>query len=120
MIRADDDQKKAFVGMQLSEQLGTLFDMLRYVRGEVSDIRKNEIGFREDLNDFRDELREVRKQREAREEKRDGDIQTTTEKIVAILGKRFDFWVYFRERVLPNVLIVIVLGLLYLVFGGKP
>jgi len=119
MIYEQDDQKRAFMEMSLPEQLGSIFDMLRYERNEIGTIRKNEIEFRIDLAAFREELREVRREREKREKKLDIDLQTTTEKIMTILGKRFDFWTYLRDKVVPQILTLVIVGLLYLVFS-KP
>jgi len=120
MIEISDQEKQSFVKMPLADQLATIFDMLRYTRGEISSIRKNEIDFRIDLNDFKGELREVRRKREEREEKRETDLLTTTQKIKAVLEKRFDFWTYLRDKVLPQIITLVVIGLLYLVFGKTP
>lgn len=45
--------------------------------------------------------------------------QDTAEKIRAALAARFDSWVWFRDKVLPSLITFIVMGVLYLVFGGK-
>jgi len=114
-----EDQRKFFTGLPREEQLGILFDMLSYVRSEVAVIKKTEIGFGQDLDNFKNELRGFRRLREKKEEERGQDLLNTTEKIAAALAKRFDFWTWSRDRVLPQVITLIIVGLLYLVFGGN-
>jgi hypothetical protein len=109
-ISQDDIQKSAFLLLPLNEQMAVLFDMQRYLRGEIASVKKEFI-------DFEEELRQVRRNREKREEKHDQDMLTTTEKIALALSKRFDVWTYFRDKILPQILTLIIIGLLYLIFG---
>lgn len=47
-------------------------------------------------------------------------VQDTTDKIKTYMASRFDAWVWFRDKVLPNIITLIVLAILYLTFGMKP
>ena len=116
-MNTDEDHRATFLMMPLNEQLGILYDMLRYVRGELSTLKKSHYEFEEELRDFR-------KKREERERFREDDLTTTTQKIRAIIeateAKRWDFWIYMRDKVMPQVITLILLALLYLTFGTKP
>lgn len=98
--------------MPLPEQLSALFDMLRYVRGEITSMKRDQI-------EFADELRAVRR---AREEKEEQSFVNTTDKIHAIIeaveAKKFNWGVWFRDKVLPYLAGAALLALLYIVFGG--
>jgi len=111
-----EDQKIAFLKMPQEEQLAALFGMLAYVRSDLANIKKEQIGFGQDLDSFKRELRNVRITREKMEQERQ---QNTDQKIEAALSKRFDFWVYLRDRVLPGIITLILLAVLYLTFGGQ-
>lgn len=109
----DDTEKDSFIGLPLSGQLNALFDMLRYVRSEISSIKKNQI-------EFEEELREFRRKREVKEEK---SFIDTTEKIHAIMeaaeARKFNWSIYLRDRVMPQVITLIVLAVLYMTFGNR-
>jgi len=111
-----EDQKATFLGMRQEEQLAALFGMLAYIRSDLANVKKEQIGFGQDLNSFKRELRDVRVTREKMEQERQ---QNTDQKIDAALSKRFDFWVYLRDRILPSVITLILLAVLYLTFGGQ-
>jgi len=103
------EREQAFLEMPEPDKWKVIFSMLAYLRKKIPTMEKEQI-------EFREELREVRRMREKREVK----SQTTQEKIEAILLKRFDFWIWFRDKVLPSLLSLGVIALLYLIFGGKP
>jgi hypothetical protein len=96
------DETEKFAKLELKDQIKIMYSMLHYVRGQLPIIQKEQV-------DFRDELRHVRQRREAEE-------MNTAQKIETILSKRFDFWIYFRDKVLPNIITVATLALLYLIF----
>jgi len=110
-----EDQKATFLSMRQEEQLAALFGMLAYIRSDLANVKKEQIGFGQDLNSFKRELRDVRITREKMEQERQ---QNTDQKIDAALSKRFDFWVYLRDRILPSIITLILLAILYLTFGG--
>jgi len=111
-----EDQKAAFLNMEQEEKLAALFGMLAYIRSDLANVKKEQIGFGQDLDSFKRELRNVRIAREKLEQERQ---QNTDQKIEAALSKRFDFWVYLRDRVLPGIITLILLAVLYLTFGGQ-
>ena len=102
MIDFQDTERDVFKRMDTKDQIMALFDMTRYVRGEIA-------GMRRDLILFLENNKAYRAQREEKE-------QNTTAKIEAILSKRFDFGVWFRDKVLPAVITTVVIALLYLAF----
>src|SRR3970040_335225 len=111
-----EDQKVAFLAMAREEQLAALFGMLAYIRSDLANVKKEQIGFGQDLNSFKRELRDVRITREKMEQERQ---QNTDQKIDAELSSSFDFWVYIRARVVPSIIKLILLADLYLRFGGE-
>ena len=102
MLDFNDTEREVFRRQQPSDQIMALFDMARYVRGEIAGMRKDLIHFTEDVLAYRNH----------REQSEEG----TTEKIERILSSKFDFGVWFRDKVLPSVITTIVIALLFLVF----
>lgn len=102
MIVDEDQEAASFDDMQTKDQTRALFNMMRYVRAELANLRR-------DLIDFQGDLRAYRRQREQ-------DEQNTTAKIKRVLGERFDFWVWFRDKVMPNFVWFILMALMYLAF----
>lgn len=49
-----------------------------------------------------------------------GALEKTVGTITEKDKGKFDSWVYFRDRVLPQIITLITLSLLYLTFGPKP
>jgi hypothetical protein len=100
-----DSERSTFKHMDFKDQSIVLFDMLRYIRSEIAGLRKDFIAFQNDVQQYR-------MQRESTE-------MTTTSKIKKVLGERFDFWTWFRDKVLPTILTTIIVAVLILAFG-KP
>ena len=101
-----DVERDVFKRMENHDQSMALFDMMRFIRNELAAIRR-------ELIDFQNNVFDYRHKREQTEGKQD---QNTTDKIEAILNKRFDFFVYFRDKIFPPIATMIVIALLYLVF----
>ncbi len=110
----DIDAKNAFTGMERENQLLVLFSIEMSNSNRLAKVEKKQIAFEEDNKMYR----EKREHRES-----ENDIMNTTQKIVAALAeaeaKRFNYWTWFRDRVLPSVITLITLAILYLTFGGK-
>lgn len=105
-----DEREKVFLDMPEPDRWRVMFTMLAYLRSEIPKIKREQIEFRQEL------LRRA-KSREEREEKQ----KSTNEKIEAFFSKRFDFWIWFRDKVLPQIIALVTLAILYLTFGnGKP
>lgn len=109
------DPRQSFLRMTDQEKMAALYDMITFIRSDVATAVKNTIVLRDDLETFQ---RETRKVRAAREEK-ELQEETTIDKIEKVLSKRFDAWVYFRDRILPTILTLIITGILYAVFRGN-
>jgi hypothetical protein len=111
----DDDAKATFLGMSREDQLLVVLSMEGSNSNRLAVVEKWQI-------DFERESKVYRRQREQREGS-DDDLMTNTQKMAKIvaneLAKRFDFWSWFRDRILPTVITVIVLAVLYMAFGGK-
>lgn len=98
-----DTERKRFRDLTPGERTLVLFDSVRAIRGDIANLKRAVLDFQEDLTVYRHH----------REEKE----QSTEEKIETILNKRFDFWTWFRDKVLPSIVTFIVMALLYLVFA---
>ena len=127
-IRMDPDAKKVFMAMPREEQLLAILGMQSFIRSEVANLEKDVINLRSEVTESKKESREYRIRREKKEKSLLGDLEgdekmSTTQKIVREISKefskRFDFWTWFIDKVLPAVVTAIALGILYLVFGGK-
>ena len=127
-IQMDPEAKKAFLAMPREEQLLTILGMQSFIRSELANVKKDVIDVRSDLTEFKKESRAYRVQREKQEKKMLGSLEgddelSTTQKIVREVAKafsqRFDFWIWFRDKVLPGIVSLIALAILYLTFGGK-
>jgi hypothetical protein len=127
----EDDARKVFLSMPREEQLLAILGMEASNSNRLAVVERSQIEFGQDLSAFKKELRAVRADREMREQKDkkklygdlEGDDETsTTQKVAKAIAqefaKRFDFWTWARDRILPPILIAICLGILYLVFGG--
>lgn len=108
----NNDQRRAFMRLPRDEQLETLHDMVAYLRNEQAEYVKQHIDLRDELKFLRNEMNGIGMRTK-------DDTLTTTEKFDKLMGKRFDWGVWLRDKVLPGVISFITMGLLYLVFGGK-
>jgi hypothetical protein len=126
-VQMDENAKKVFLSMPREEQLLAILGINAWTRSELAIVKKDVVNIQEGLEETRRDLISYRFKRERQEresrEYADDEVIGVTEKIVKEVGKafaqRFDFWVWFRDRVLPTIIGVITLGILYLVFGGK-
>ena len=98
-----DTERLVFSKLSNHDQSMALFDMLRVVRGDAAAIKRAVIEMQTDIL-------------QSRQSQRD-QPQNTEQKIETALNNRFNFGKYLLDRVAPNVITVIVLGLLYLVFS---
>lgn len=105
----------SFLRMTDQEKMAALYDMISFIRNDVAMVKKSFIELRNDFDTFQRETRSVRQMREEKEQ----NEETTIDKIEKVLSKRFDAWVYFRDRILPTILTLIITALLYVTFGGK-
>ena len=116
LLDMDPGAKDSFVSMPREQQLLIIFGMGMSNSNRLAVVERRQIEFEKDA-------RAYRIHRESRENDHSNDVMTTTGKIAEEIKKafaqRFDAGVYFRDRVLPPVLVAIVLGLLYLLFGGS-
>jgi hypothetical protein len=115
-MEMDEEAKITFLSMVREEQLLAIMGMQAYIRSDLANVKKKQF-------DFENELRQYRIQRERREDKENNDVMNTTQKIVKAISEakasEFNFWLWFRDKVLPGIISLITLGILYLVFGGK-
>lgn len=114
MMQDTSDQKKVFLRLPRDEQIQMLFDMVEYVRSELANDKKQHIDFSGDLKYVKGELQGLGRRKET---------LTTSQKFSALMDKRLMAWIWFRDKVLSGTLqyvfTIIVVGMLYLVFGGK-
>lgn len=112
----DEDAMEYFLGMTREDQLVALFGVEHSNSNRLAKVEKWQI-------EFEQEARRYRKERERRENGDEEEVVDITQKILRAIAdaeaKKFDYAVWFRDRVLPQVITLITLGVLYLVFGGK-
>jgi len=131
-VQADKDARKVFLAMPREEQLLAILGMITYTNSLLANLQKEQIDQRRDIEDFKEELRHSRNERQQMEKdlaeklgvdikftRPDGDSMSTTEKVMAVIAKRFDFWRPVLQNSLSVIINIIVLALLYMAFGGK-
>ena len=111
----DEDAKEMFLDMTREEQLTVLLSMAASNSNRLALVERRQIDFEADYKSYR---------RERERKENDGDDEmTTTQKIVKMIeeerAKQFNYAMWFRDRVLPQVISLITLAILYLTFGGK-
>ncbi len=116
-VQMDPDARKVFIAMEREEQLLAILGMQAWIRSELVVIKKDVISTKSDLDEFKKESRRYRVRREKREgTAEDDDTMTTTQKIASQFNKP---WIWFRDKVLPQIVSMIVIAILILTFGGK-
>lgn len=109
LIEIDQDAKKVFLAMPREEQLLAILGMQSYTRSKLANLENRIITAEEDAIRYRS-------LREKRELAHDDKLLDTTQKIAAAIQQafagRFDAFVYFRDKILPALLIVIMIYLL--------
>lgn len=115
--KLDSEQRATYSAMSLENQLLVIFSLEMSNSNRLAIVEKRQADFTEDVQEYRlkREKREVGHSEE--------DVMNTTQKIIKAIAeaeaKRFDFWMWFRDRVLPQIITLITLAVLYLTFGGK-
>lgn len=97
-----DQAVLVFKRLPQTEQVVALYEMLRYIRSEVAIIKKKQIEIESELQ---------------RAELYAEDRLDTNERIRAILDKRFDTWSWFRDKVLPFIVVAILIAIFQLTWG---
>ena len=113
----DEDAKSMFLDMTREEQLTVLLSMAASNSNRLALVERRQI-------DFETDYKAYRRERERKENGDDGDDKMgTTQKIVKMIeeerAKQFNYVVWFRDRVMPQVITLITLAILYLAFGNK-
>ncbi len=115
-VKIDREGRAVFLAIPREEQLLAILGIIAYISNRLSNLEKGHINFEKELRDYR-------KEREDKESKYDSEIMNITQKIANEIRKafesKFDYGVYFRDKILPPILVLIITGILYFVFGGK-
>lgn len=128
LIEIDENAKKVFLSMPREEQLLAILGMQSFTRSELANIIKKQYEFEEQLKQFQRQTTSYRAYRERKEKSNsidddNEDVLNITDKIVkgvrAELAQRFDVWVYLRDKVLPQLLTMIIIAILALTFANK-
>lgn len=110
--RLDDEQKKSFVEMTRENQLLVILSIEMSNSNRLAKVEKKQI-------DMEADVRNYRMKREQREDNNNDDVMNTTQKIIKAIAdaeaKKFNWGIYFRDRVLPNILSPAILILIYLI-----
>jgi hypothetical protein len=126
-VQMDENAKKVFLSMPREEQLLAILGINAWTRSELAVVKKDVVSIQADLEETRRDLvsyriKRERQERESREYDDDATITNTqkiAKEVAKALAQRFDFWTWFRDRVLPTVVTIITLAILYFVFGGR-
>jgi len=112
----DDDLRADFLGMTPEEQMTIILSMSGSNSNRLAIVEKWQI-------DFERGTQLYRAQRERRESSDDESLMSTTQKILKAIQQneatKFNYWIWFRDRVLPTVITIITLAILALTFGVK-
>lgn len=110
----DTDQRRVFLRLAREEQVGTLYDMLSYVRAELAKDVNEHIALRADITFIKGELQGIGR-------RGNDETLSTTAKFDAEFEKRSRVWVWYRDKVLSPTLSqmhsLIILAILALTFG---
>jgi hypothetical protein len=108
-VKADREARQVFLAMSREDQLLSILGMIAFTNSQVVNLQRDLISYRAD--------------REMKEQKTSDKLYDTGARIAQgikdELAKQFNFWLWFRDKVLPTVVTVAVLALLYFIFGGK-
>jgi hypothetical protein len=131
-VQMDPEAKQVFLNMPREEQLLAILGMQAWTRSELVNVQRMVLDTRDDLASFKEESRRERAKREMRESRltsgrevydEQDDETSITQKVAKEIAKamaqRFDVWIYFRDKILPPILIAVTFAILYQAFGGK-
>lgn len=132
-VKTDKEARRVFLAMSREDQLLAILGMIAFNNSQLAQIAKIQIDQGTGLENFKNELRNVRIQREALEgqlaEKLNIKIATpvdntmdTTTKVKAVIAAQYGgfikFFIDIFKSILTTVLTIIILAILYLSFGG--
>ncbi len=103
--------------LQRDEQLGMLYYMNMVGSNEDAKLKAEIITLKDEIKYIKGELAGI-----AHRRLNDPTVDTSQNiqsKIQEAESRRFDWLAWFRDRVLPNVVTLIILAVLYMTFGGK-
>lgn len=108
-VKANREARQVFLAMTREDQLLAILGMIAFNSSQIASMQKDLLTYRHD--------------REEKEKGRDDHLYDTGTRIAQgikdELAKQFNFWVWFRDKVLPGIVALVTLALLYFVFGGK-
>lgn len=108
----DEDARLSFLSMSREDQLLVILSMEGSNSNRLAVVEKWQIDFQRDRNLYR----EKRENKENNEE----EVTNITQKIVKTfaqeMSKQFNFWLWFRDKVLPSMTTVGLMVLLYMIF----
>lgn len=112
----DDDLRQDFVSMSEQERDTVLLSLSGSNSNRLAKVEKWQIDYERNALSYR-------AQRERKENRNGDDELTTTQKILKAIrdneASKFDWWVWFRDRVLPVIVTVGLLVLLGLMYGKE-
>jgi len=108
-VQADRDAKRVFLAMPREEQLLAILGMIAFLNSSLAGMQKEAI--------------EYRGKRELQEQNHGQRLVDTGAKIAEginnALSVKFGRWQRLADSILDKVITIVIIGLLYLVFGGK-
>lgn len=108
-VRADKDAKQVFLAMSREDQLLSILGMIAFTNSQIANMQKEHVSYRQE--------------RERKEVTHDNKLIDTGEKIAIgiqnVMTEKFGRWTKLADSILDKVITIVIIGILYLVFGGK-
>ena len=106
----DPDAKEFFLSMPDEERQAILLSIETSNSNRIAIVEKRQIEFERDIRNYR-------RQREMREDDDSDEAMNTTQKILRAIAEheasKFNYVVWFRDRVFPQIVTLITLAILY-------
>ena len=108
-VQADRDAKRVFLAMPREEQLLAILGLIAFTNSQLANMQKESI--------------EYRNKREKQEQTHGERLLDTGAKIAEginnALSTKFGRWTRLADSILDKVITIVIIGVLYLVFGGE-
>ena len=108
----DEEDKQTFIDMTDENQKLVLLSIELSNSNRLAKVERKQIDMDTDMQTYR-------KEREKKEDNNDEEFLNTTQKFMKMYkeaeASKFNWWIYFRDRVLPNILSPAILILIYLI-----
>ena len=109
LVKADKDARAVFLTMPRDEQLLAMLGMISFLSMQIANMQRETI-----------EYRNTRERKEDEHGQRAIDTGTKiAQGIQSAMSQKFDRWQKLADSILDKVITLVIIGILYLVFGGQ-